>query len=309
MRIQQIIREHEIHLVHCDLLHVGIYHRAFANLPRILTEHNVESLRLRRWKNVEQNPAIKLFLHLQYKRLHRIESQLCSAFDKCIVVSEADKNELLKMCAVDNFVTIPNGVDCNYFAPSSEPVIPRTLIWTGGMDSPYNRDAVDYFLDQILPVVKKEIPDIRVCFVGKSPTPGLIKKADKDKHIEIAGYVEDVRPHINRAAVFIAPMRSGSGTKIKILNALAMAKAVVTTCIGAEGIEVTNHENILISDDPETFAHHIVYLIKNPDAAKRMGQNGRRLVLEKYDWKVIEAKIYQLYESVRQGSNRALMVE
>lgn len=303
-KIQALIRQHNIRLVHCDMLHVGIYLPAFHNLSKILTEHNVESLRLQRWQKVEKNPLVRLFLYLQWKKLYCLERQLCSQFDTCIVVSEADKQELLKMGAGNNFEIIPNGVDCCYFAPEGDSVIPKTLIWTGGMDNPYNRDAVDYFLEHILPLVEQEIPDLRVSFVGKSPTPKLLKKAKQDRHIQIEGYVDDVRPHLNRAAVFIAPLRSGSGTKIKILNALAMAKPVVTTSIGAEGIDVTNNYNILISDTPEAFAQQIIYLITHPEVAKIIGRNGRRLMLEKYDWQVIEEKMNRLYDSVGSGAGR-----
>jgi len=298
-KIKQLIKQQKIDLVHCDMLHLGAYFEAVKQLPAVLTNHNVESLRLKRWYQVEPNFLLKCYLYLQYKKLYNFEKNICPRYRKCVVVSDTDRKILSEMCHNDNFITIPNGVDSDYFSPDdSFSPLPHSLIWTGGMNSPYNHDAVDYFLDQILPLIKQQIPDVRSFFVGKSPTDKLKEMARNDSYIEVTGYVEDVRPFMNKALIFIAPIRSGSGTKIKILNALSQAKAVVTTSIGAEGIDVLDNENIMIADDPVEFSHKVIYLLKNPETARIMGKKGRELIKKKYDWRVIELQINKIYGAI-----------
>lgn len=302
-KIRFIIEKYNIDLVHCDMLHLGVYYNEIRSLPKVITNHNVESLRAYRWFKVEKNPLFKFYLYLQYIKLYYLEKKICPKFDKCAVVSNYDKEVLLRMCGKDNFIIIPNGVDSEYFEPNNGKIVAKSLIWTGGMNGPYNRDAVDYFLEEIFPLIQLKIPEVQVYFVGKSPTANLVEKARRDPNIKIEGYVEDVRPFVDKAAVFFAPIRSGSGTKIKILNALSQAKPVVTTSVGAEGIDITENENIMIADDPHQFAEKTVYLLENPDFAKKMGQKGRKLIEEKYDWNIIEKQMNEVYEGLRQGEN------
>ncbi len=297
-KIREIIEKHNIDLVHCDMLHLGVYYNEIRAIPKVITNHNVESLRAYRWLKVEKNIVLKAYLCLQYIKLYQLEKKLCPKFDKCAVVSNYDKEVLLKMCGKDNFITIPNGVDSEYFKPNNGAIITKSLIWTGAMSGPYNRDAVDYFLDEIFPLIKLKIPEVKVSFVGKSPSVNLVEKAKCDPNIILEGYVEDVRPFVDKAAVFIAPIRSGSGTKIKILNALSQAKPVVTTSVGAEGIDVEENENIMIADDPQKFAEKTIYLLENPDCAKKMGQQGRKLIEQKYDWDIIEQQMNKAYHEL-----------
>ena len=302
-KIRIIIEKYNIDLVHCDMLHLGVYYNEISTLPKVLTNHNVESLRAYRWFKVEKNLLLKFYLYLQYIKLYYLEKKICPKFDKCAVVSNYDKEVLLEICGKDNFIAIPNGVDSDYFKASNGNVVPKSLIWTGGMNGPYNRDAVDYFLEKIFPLIQAKIPEVRVSFVGKSPTDNLVEKAKRNPKIIIEGYVEDVRPFVDKAAIFIAPIRSGSGTKIKILNALSQAKPVITTTVGAEGIEITENENIMIADDPQQFAEKTIYLLENPDVAKKMGQKGRKLIEEKYDWNIIEKQMNEVYERLKQQND------
>ncbi|GBE35979.1 GDP-mannose-dependent alpha-(1-6)-phosphatidylinositol monomannoside mannosyltransferase [bacterium BMS3Bbin07] len=195
-------------------------------------------------------------------------------------------------------MVIPNGVDTGYFAPDDTPSLPNSLIWVGGMNSIYNREAVDFFIEEILPLIQKEIPGVTFTVVGKSPTKKLLHIAKTNKNIEIVGYVEDVRPYICKAAVYIAPIKSGGGTKLKVLNALSLAKPVVTTSVGAEGIEVKDNKHLVIADDPGLFAKRTIELLKEPENAAKLGENGRRLMVEKYDWGIIGEKMNRIYEKL-----------
>jgi len=297
-RITQIINENNIDLVHFDMLHLGMYYDCIGAIPKVLVNHNVESLRLARTMQFQKNIFPKIFIYVQYKKLLYFEKKMCPKFDKCIVVSDADKKILKRMCSIDNFEIVPNGVDIEYFKPSNGRIKSHSLVWTGGMAGLCNKDAVDYFLEEIYPIIKTKLPDVTATFIGSSPTDKLTALANTSSNIIATGYVDDVRPFVAESAVFVAPLRSGSGTKIKILNAMAQGKAVVTTTVGAEGIDAENNKNILITDDPEEFARNTIYLLEHPEAAKKMGENGRKLIEEKYAWEVIFKQMDQIYGAI-----------
>jgi polysaccharide biosynthesis protein PslH len=297
-KIVQILKENDIDLIHFDMLHLGMYCNYVNSVPKILVNHNVESLRLIRLLRVQKNIFVKLYLYIQYLKLVHFEKKTCPKFDKCIVVSDADKKVLTEMCVKNNFEIVPNGVDIKYFKPNNSNVKTKSLVWTGGMGGLYNKDAVDCFLDNIFPIIKARIPDVKVTFVGSSPTSKLIKTAQNSPGIEITGYVDDVRPYMNESSVFIAPLRSGSGTKIKVLNALALEKAVVTTSIGAEGINVEHKKNVIISDETKEFAEQTIYLLENPQIAKKIGENGRKFIEDNYAWEIIFNKMNHIYEEL-----------
>lgn len=298
-RIRELIAEVDIDLIHLDMLPMSSYYADLDSVPTILTNHNVESMRLYRWMRVEKRIFTKLFLAYQYLKLRNYEKRMCPKFDRCITVSPEDEKILKKLCRSDNFAVIPNGVDIDYFKPLDGPVVPNRLIWVGGMSGPYNSDAVDYFLDDILPLIQAKIPELEVDFVGGCPTKKLKQQESKNFHIKVHGFVDDIRPFIHQAAVFIAPIRSGSGTKIKVLNALALGKAVVTTSVGAEGIAVEAGKHVMIADIPEEFAQKTVYLLNNPAIASEMGMAGRKVIEKFYDWNMIKENMERLYNEVK----------
>lgn len=296
--IHRLLSGHRIDLVHFDLPHLASYLSHVAALPKVLVTHNVESLRLRRWANVERNHFLKLYLYYQYAKLYRFESRLCPQFDKCTTVSEVDKQMLVAMCQHDNFAVVPNGVDIDYFRPGNNGRLGEGLVWAGSMRGAYNRDAVDFFLTKIAPRIHRRLPEARMQFVGAAPTRLLEKCARENKRIQFAGYVDDVRPYVDSAAVFIAPIRSGSGTKVKILNAMAQAKPVVTTPVGAEGIEAVHDQEILIANDEHEFAEKTIFLLQNPQRAHEIGVRARRVIENVYDWKTVAATMNDIYEKV-----------
>jgi sugar transferase (PEP-CTERM/EpsH1 system associated) len=297
-RIQRLLSNHRIDLVHFDLPHLASYLNQAASLPKILVTHNVESLRMLRWAKVERNYLLKLYLYYQYAKLYRFEAKLCRQFDKCTTVSEIDKQILLEMCRRDNFASVPNGVDVEYFRPNDGGKFGEGLVWAGSMRGAYNRDAVDYFLTKIAPIIHSRMPETKMQFVGAAPTKLLEKCARENERIQCAGYVDDVRPYVDSAAVFIAPIRSGSGTKVKILNAMAQAKPVVTTPVGAEGIEAAPDEEILIANDENEFAEKTIFLLQNPQRAHEIGLRARRIIEKLYDWKIVAATMNDIYEKV-----------
>lgn len=302
-RIRQIMQENRIDLVHFDLLHLAPYLECIGDTPSVLVNHNVESLRLERLAQVQKNVAARTYLNLQQRKMRRLEQVVCRRFTQLITVSETDAEILRDTCKLDkNIEEIPNGVDAEFFDVSDDQPEPDSLVWTGGMGSPYNRDAVDYFLEEIFPKIYVQRPQIKVTIVGDSPSPTLQQYQRRyPQNIFIAGYVDDVRPYMQRASIFIAPMRCGSGTKIKVINAMAMGKAIVSSSVGAEGIKVESGKDLIISDAPQEFAEHVLQLLKNPARLRQMGANARRIVERLYDWRVIYKKMDALYEKVASG--------
>jgi len=295
--IRTMIKQKNIHLLHLDMLALGLYRTCAEGIPVVLTDHNVEFLRLQRWAEVESNPCLKLFLRLQLAKLKRFEIDQCSSVDHCTFVSHSDLVVLGNLSESGHYSVIPNGVDTSYFYPLAIPADAGKLIWVGGMRGPHNADAVDYFLEAIWPRIEKAVPETTVDFIGEAPTSRLAKAAGQDPRLKVLGLVADIREAVQRATVFLAPIRSGSGTKIKVLNAMAQAKAVVATPMAVEGIEVTDGNHLFIAIDPDEFAQRVIQLLTDRPLAEQMGLNARKLIETKYSWPVIAREVHRLYDS------------
>jgi glycosyltransferase involved in cell wall biosynthesis len=297
--VRSLIHTHKIDIVHVDMLHLANYKFHINEAPTILVNHNVESLRIKRWAQVEKNPFLKAFLLYQGKKTCIFEQNMCALFDLVITVSDADKMILERLCSSGRFKTIPNGIDIHYFSPQGRlNTERRQIVWTGGMASPYNRDAVIFFINDIWPKIIREIPDVTATFVGVSPPYKLINLSRTTKNVKVTGYVNDVRPFVAEADVFIAPLRAGSGTKIKVLNAMAQGKAVVSTSIGIEGITAHPEKEVLIADTAPEFAEKIVSLLLNPNRAYEIGKRARELVMKRYDSQIIGCELRELYKGI-----------
>jgi len=194
---------------------------------------------------------------------------------------------------------IPNGVDTDYFrpvpavAPDGDPYV----IFTGAMDYPPNMDAAVWFCDEVFPALHKRMPQLEFKIVGKEPHPQILDLGRRDG-VQVTGTVADIRSYIAGALAVVVPLRSGGGTRHKIPQAMAMERPVISTSVGAEGLEITPGTDILIADDAERFVEHIDLLAKSPATANRIGKAGRRLVMEKYDWRVCLSGLERLYGSV-----------
>jgi len=299
-KINEIQQTQSIDLVHIDMLALGLYQSCFSEKPVLLTDHNVESLRLYRWMKVHENPLFKAYLWCQYQKMRLFEKRICSSVTHCTVVSHHDLILLGNLCEKGHFSVIPNGVDTDYFYPMETPSLPLRMVWVGGMKSPYNADAVDYFLAKIWPIIRDAVPSASIDFIGAAPTDRLLKCAAQDRRLNVLGFLPDIRRQVQQAGVFIAPIRSGSGTKLKVLNAMAQAKAVVATTCAAEGIEAQDGKHLFIAQDDRHFADLVIRLLRHPQIAEQVGRDARRLIEETYRWRVIARDLDVLYESFYQ---------
>jgi glycosyltransferase involved in cell wall biosynthesis len=256
---------------------------AAGGVPVVLFEHNVEHMIWKRLYQVEKRPWRRALLAVEWRKMRRYEAEACARAGVTVAVSEADR-ALLTACAPRADIrAIPTGVDTAYFHPNGAAEVPATLVFTGSMDWYPNEDAILYFLDAILPEIRREVPGVSLAVVGRDPTDRL-RAAGTAAGIRVTGTVADVRPYVAEAAVYVVPLRVGGGTRLKIFEALAMGKAVVSTRVGAEGLPIVSDRHFLQADTPGTFAQAVIRLLKDADHRRALGMAGRRLVEERYSW-------------------------
>lgn len=299
-QLVKLMNEEKIHLVHFDHIHMGQYGEMCKGVPFIVDEHNVECLILQRLASKETNPLKKMALTREAGVMARLEKDICTKAFRTFVVSEEDGKNLKNVCGADvRTEVIPNGVDTSYFKPElveteSRPEEEEALVFTGSMDWLPNSDAVIHFCKNILPLIWKRKPDVKFYIVGKN-APAGVQQFGEDKRILVTGSVPDVRPYVVRSKVFVVPLRIGGGTRLKILEAMSMAKSVVSTTIGAEGIQAQPGRDILLADVPEDFAEKTIQLLESDSQRKSLGEAGEKLVKEHYDWQVVGRKLASVY--------------
>ncbi|MGI9185749.1 MAG: glycosyltransferase family 4 protein [Solirubrobacteraceae bacterium] len=254
-------------------------------VPVILFEHNVEYViwqRLGRTVTAWQRPLIAL----EWRKLKRYESQALARAAVTVAVSGEDRAELERIAPRAEVRSIPTGVDAGYYAPATDPEIPDRLVFVGAMDWYPNEDAAVYLIEAILPLIRARVPGISLTIVGRNPSARLCA-AGVDAAVSVTGTVPDVRPYVHEAEVVVVPLRIGGGTRLKIFEALAMEKAVVSTTVGAEGLPLRHGEHLLIADDPASFADRVVSLLRTPALRRQVGAAGRRLVADGHSWRQV----------------------
>ena len=281
--VNRLADEHTVDLCIADFLFAAANVPIGGPVPVVLFEHNVEYLIWQRLSALESSPARRALFELEWRKMRRRERAICLQTDLTIAVSSEDRDRLTALAPGARITAIPTGVDTNYFRPSTRPEIPGRLVFTGSMDWQPNEDAVTYFADAIFPRILREIPMASFAIVGRRPNARVQAIAAR-AGILVTGTVEDVRPHIAEAAVYVVPLRAGGGTRLKIFEALAMQKPVVSTSVGAEGLALTPGQHFIAANDPETFAREVVSLIKEPIRRHALGRAGRELVETHYSW-------------------------
>ncbi len=267
------------------------------SVPTVLFAHNVEHVIWKRLREIETRTWRRAALELEWRKVRRWETRTCAQAELTVAVSEVDRNALAALTPGARVVDIPTGVDLAYFAPNGVPEAPAHLVFTGSMDWYPNEDAMLYFMDAILPFIRREIPTVSFTVVGRNPT-ARVRTAAAGAGVRLTGTVSDVRPYVAEAAVYVVPLRVGGGTRLKMFEALAMGKAVVSTTVGAEGLPVIPEQHFLKADTPSDFAHATVSLLRDPVRRKALGIAGRRLVKERYSWSQVAREFEARCEEV-----------
>jgi glycosyltransferase involved in cell wall biosynthesis len=212
-------------------------------------------------------------------------------------MSATDEAELQAISGGVTTAVVPNGVDVEYFQPADSLPEPA-IIYTGGMNMFANSDAVMHLLRDMWDDIKAAIPGVKFFVIGQDPTPEILEIANSDPAVVVTGFVDDIRPYVARSAVYVVPIRVGGGTRLKVLDALAQGKAIVSTSVGCEGIEVTDGKNIRIEDSAAEFAQATIELLRDNAARDILGSAARQLAVERYSWRGIGAVLNRVYEDV-----------
>jgi glycosyltransferase involved in cell wall biosynthesis len=302
-RWRQLLDKHPDALVHFDSLDLALYFPAAHGRCAVLNHHNCESAMARRRAELEPNPVKKAYLFLYARRLAQLEARWCSRFATNLVVSEQDGWLLGQNCPEAHIHVVANGTDTEYFTlPATEPER-GTAIFAASFGWYPNLSAARY-LQEIWPHVERQWPGARLYLVGKTPPRFLHAWAQRDPNITVVANPPDIRPWMARAAVFVCPVRDGGGTRLKILDAMAQGKAVVSTSVGCEGLDVTDGKNILIADGPERIAAAVVRLFQDEALRRQIARAGRELVERCYSWHKIGEDLQRAYQCAGVGCPR-----
>ena len=269
----------------CDFLAPAVNVPSDLTCPSVLFQHNVEAMIWKRHYEVQTNTAKKAYLFRQWQKMRTFEAKTCPEFDCVVAVSREDKEVMQQEYDVKNVYDVPTGVDTAFFRASGRARrLPENLVFTGSMDWLPNEDAIRFFTDQILPRVRQSVPSVTLTVVGRNPYPGLVELSKKDPAVIVTGRVDDVRPFMEEAAVYVVPLRIGGGTRLKIYEAMAMEKAIVSTSIGAEGLPVIDGQDIVLADTPESFADGVVALLRDENRAAQIGKLAAEKVRDNFGW-------------------------
>lgn len=294
---REILATKSIDLLHIDTIGLAPYRRLAPGMPCVLTHHNIESRLMARRAEVESGSLQKYYVGLQARRLRAYEAEQSPLFDMNIMMSPNDQADLLHIAPGVPTAIIPNGVDLDYFTPATDGH-DLAAIYTGGMNMYANKDAVLYFLRDIWPSILREHPGAKFYAIGQDPPRDLLDIAQREPSVIVTGFVDDVRPYVRKAAVYVVPLRVGGGTRLKVLDALAQGKAIVSTSVGCEGISVTHGRDILIEDEPARFAAQVNSLFADAGARRVLGTAARELAVSGYGWTAIGADLQRVYEDV-----------
>lgn len=282
-------------VIHADTLGLAQYFPLMNGVATVLNHHDVESCKAAlRAENTRGTVARAYFL-LESAKLLTAERIWCPKFDVNVVVSEDEKALLLSSCPGSNVSIVPNGVDTTYFSPRVDPG-GYNILFCGSLDMHPNQEAMDIFFRRMWHRLTTLVPGVELYVVGRRPPEWLREIGDKDPRVHVTGFVGDVRPFFKKAAVCICPVVSGGGTRLKILDSLAMGVPVVSTSFAASGLSLDHGRHLLLADDPDQFVKEVARLLFDPSIRCEVGHAGAKRVNQVYSWTVVAHSILDAYD-------------
>lgn len=277
---------------------MGQYAARFPSTPEIVDFVDLDSQKWDLYAGWTRWPK-SLIYRLENKRLLAYEKVLARRAAITLVRTQAERRDCKRLLDGGRFEVVANGVDLEYFSPRPDgpPKREPRLVFTGVMDYFPNAQGIRHFCEKILPIVARRVPDVRLSIVGSRPSADVLRLAENPR-VEVTGRVPDVRPYIEDAAAVVVPLILARGIQNKILEAMAMARPVVATRPAFEGVEADEGEGVLVADEPEAFAGHVVRLLDDRDLADDVGRRGRRLVEERYNWAHQLRRLDELIDSI-----------
>jgi glycosyltransferase involved in cell wall biosynthesis len=278
-----------------DTLDLATYLPLLQSLPVVCVHHNVESALLRRRALAETLPWRRAYLSHQAALMEAEERRWCGRVALNVAVSDPDREHLRLQAPAGRYITVPNGVDTDKFRPAEGK--DAGIVFVGGTTWFPNKDALAFFSEEILPLLNDSRTAAPICWVGRATEQE--QQLFQERHgIRMTGYVDDIRPYVHDAACYVVPLRVGGGTRLKILDAWAMGKAVVSTSVGCEGLDAEHGRNILIADSPQAFAEAVRAVLQDADLRDRLGKAARATVESTYSWDIIRESMTEEYLSL-----------
>jgi polysaccharide biosynthesis protein PslH len=306
--IQTWFREQRFDVAVCDFLDAAVNFPGSLTTPSVLFQHNVESEIWRRHADTAGNPVKKMIYAAEFRKMLRYERAAVCKFQHVIAVSENDRSLMAQWVDRDRITVVPTGVDLAEYRPAPaefnpNPLSPPLITFVGAMDWEPNVDGVEFFCGEVWPAIKAEVPEARLRIVGRNPDRRVQKWASDSiqnsiqSSIEVTGRVPSVVEHLHQSAVVIVPLRIGGGTRLKIYEAMATGKAVVSTTVGAEGLDVHPGRDIILADDARSFAQAVIMLLRDPHLRRRY-EKAAAETAARYDWPAIGERFTQVLQSV-----------
>jgi polysaccharide biosynthesis protein PslH len=299
-RAEALIRNESFDCLICDVIQMAL-HGVDLQVPKILFQHNVEALLLQRHAERDRTWLRRRYMASQHRKMRRFEAEYGARFDAVIAVSELDRQAFERDYGWRHVRAIDTAVDLDYFRPAGRSEQADRVVFVGSMDWMPNQDGVRFFLEEVWPRILARRPGATFQVVGRDPPAKLCRLSGSDG-VEVVGTVPDVRPYLEEATVVVVPILVGGGTRLKIYEAMAMGKAVVSTTIGAEGLVYTPGEHLLLADAPAAFAEAVVSLLKAPQLRSQLGESARRLVADRFSAETVARQ----FESICQATLQRL---
>ena len=295
---QEIGSQEAFSLAHFDTIGLAPFRGLFPGTPATLGHHNIESHMLLRRARSEPHALKRMYFWQEGKRVQRYEAAEAGNFAAHITCSDLDGERLRAIAPHAHAVTIANGVDVDYFQAARNEASVPSLIFVGSLNWYPNVDAVQFLLREIWPLAKARIPELRLDIVGSAPPPHILELAASLADVKVHGFVDDVRPLMNAAHLYICPIRDGGGTKLKILDAFAMQQCVIAHPIACEGIDAVPGRHVRIAESASDFATAITELLQRPSERAEMGRAACELVVQRYSVSEIGRRLCEVFESV-----------
>ena len=289
-------REPRFDVAVCDFLDAAVNFPGRLNIPCVLFQHNVESEIWRRHSETASNPVKKAMYGMEFGKMQRYERIVVRKFQHTVAVSESDRTLMMQWVDGNRVTVVPTGVDLAQYRPNPDESEPGPVVtFVGAMDWEPNVDGVEYFTSEIWPAIKADVPEARLRIVGRNPDRRVKKWASES--IEVTGRVPSVVEYLHRSAVVIVPLRIGGGTRLKIYEAMATAKAVVSTTVGAEGLDVHHGRDIVLADDSHSFAQAVIMLLRDRELRRRY-ERAAAETAARCDWPAIGERFQEVLHSV-----------
>jgi glycosyltransferase involved in cell wall biosynthesis len=292
---EQLLKKENYDRVVCDFL-TSTVNLPFRE-PFILFEHNVETQIWRRYAERAEDPLRKWYFLRQAERVREFERSACGRASRVIAVSKADADLLGELHGISNVAVVPTGVDAAHFAKPSLREAGSGLVFCGSMDWRPNIDGILWFVREVLPIVHRRQPDCTLTIAGRTPSAAIRELVADHPLVRVTGTVDDVRPYLWAGRASIVPLHVGGGTRLKVYESMAAHVPVVSTTVGAEGLEVSSPENIRIADSAETFAEACLKLLEDPAERERQASAAVRLVRERFSWQKAADRFDEILQS------------